>query len=273
MKTKMWCLLNTISRKNNINRTLALLITPVLISCTSKGNEDRVSYLDLPEEITGKIEDEKAMHLIAPVITERGLAGNSTFDCLNKLVINSGSDDISYYVCVPKDFLTPTNKRMLKAGGYKDRIIEVSPQLASELKKRYGNYPRMAILVNDKGEVLERADILKSSDKQGLYDKIQSTTPKTTMSFSPNCIFPKENELDTTFVLKNNGETPLIIYELEASCTCSSVKVDKKFIEPKDSTFLHLRYHNTKKVDFISVINIYSNSINSPQQISIHSHQ
>lgn len=90
------------------------------------------------------------------------------------------------------------------------------------------------------------------------------TTDKSTVEFGKSAVGQK---LTGSFIIYNTGKAPLIIYNIETSCGCTSVNWDKKpqktsskinyIINIKSSGYLH------------KTIDVYCNIPNSPLKLSI----
>ena len=223
---------------NNSHLLIALSIATV-ISC-ARINADRLS--DSPvisQQILEMIPSDKQIHAILPVSQGRMIPGRGMLDKIERMIMNAGSDDVDYFVCVPEGSLTAEDKRAIRIDHRKERFLEVPLEALESLTGFSDGKPGGLFLVDKSGKS------------------------------SPD-IYPGACRMDTTVWLKNNGESDLVVYETEASCTCSSAELGNRVIIPGDSAALHIVYHNTKGKGFVSTIIVYSSSNKSPHAIRIH---
>jgi len=71
------------------------------------------------------------------------------------------------------------------------------------------------------------------------------------------------------FKLTNTGEKPLIIYSAKASCGCTNVDFEKEPIKSGKSTNITVSITPDGEGYFFKTVDIYSNTNNSPTQLSI----
>lgn len=71
------------------------------------------------------------------------------------------------------------------------------------------------------------------------------------------------------FKLSNTGEEPLIIYSAKASCGCTNVDFEKEPIKPGKSTDIAVSITPDNKGYFHKTVDLYSNTNNSPTQLSV----
>jgi len=67
----------------------------------------------------------------------------------------------------------------------------------------------------------------------------------------------------------NTGEEPLIIYSAKASCGCTNVDFEKEPIKPGKSTDIAVSITPDSKGYFHKTVDLYSNTNNSPTQLSV----
>ena len=265
MTTSFWR--NTISNNSHLLTVLSALAA---VSCNST-NDNRLSDTNLfPQEILGMIHSDKQYHIIKPVSSGKTFPGSDRLDDIESIIVNSGSDDVDYFVCVTEGSLTPEDKRVIKIDHRKERFLEVPLEVSESLTGFSDGKPGVLFLVDNSGKVIESGNILKPDDRQRFYDRLNHEISLTEISISSPDIYPGACRMDTTVWLKNNGKSDLVVYETEASCTCSSVELDNRVIIPGDSAALHIVYHNTKGKGFVSTIIVYSSSNKSPHAIRIH---
>ncbi|MDE5674521.1 MAG: hypothetical protein K2I44_04130, partial [Muribaculaceae bacterium] len=67
-----------------------------VISCTGI-NVDRFV---IPQQILEMIPSDKQYHVILPVPQGKMIPGREMLDKIERMIVNSGSDDVDYFVCV-----------------------------------------------------------------------------------------------------------------------------------------------------------------------------
>lgn len=261
---------NIISRRDNLYNLLPVLISAIFISCSFTHSEKSVTNLTFPPEIMDFIPIGKQYHIILPVLPGRMIPGREMLDKIERMIENSGSDDVDYFVCVPEGGLTAEDKRAIRIDHRKERFLEVPLESSVSLTGFADGKQGEVFLLDNSGKVIESGNILKPDDRQRFYDRLNHEISPTEISISGPDIYPGSCRMDTIVWLKNNGESDLVVYETEASCTCSSAELDNRVIIPGDSAALHIVYHNTKGKGFVSTIIVYSSSNKSPHAIRIH---
>ena len=71
------------------------------------------------------IPSDKQIHVILPVLPGRMIPGREMLDKIERMIVNSGSDDVDYFVCVPEGGLTAEDKRAIRIDHRKERFLEV----------------------------------------------------------------------------------------------------------------------------------------------------
>lgn len=262
--------LNIISRRDNLSNFLSVIILAIFISCRSTHSEESVANLVFHPEIMDLIPAGKQSHILLPVPPGRMIPGREMIDKIEMVIENSGSDDVDFFVCVPEGGMTSEDKRAIRIDHRKERFLEVPLEASESLTGFSDRKPGILFLVDKSGKVIESGNILKPDDRQRFYDRLNPDMSPTEISISSPDIYPRACRMDTTVWLKNNGESDLVVYETEASCTCSSAELGNRVIIPGDSAALHIVYYNTKGKGFVSTIIIYSSSNKSPHAIRIH---
>ena len=254
----------------NSSHLLIALSIATVISC-ARINVDCLSDSPIiPQQILEMIPSDKQIHVILPVPQGRMIPGREMLDKIERIMVNSGSDDVDYFVCVPEGSLTAEDKRAIRIDHRKERFLEVPLEASESLTGFSDGKPGVLFLVDNSGNVIESGNVLKPDDRQRFYDRLNPEISPTEISISSQNIYPDSDSMDTTIWLKNNGKSDLVAYETEATCTCSSAELDNRVITPGDSAAMHIVYHNTKGKGFVSTIIVYSSSNNSPHAIRIH---
>ena len=91
--------------------------------------------------------------------------------------------------------------------------------------------------------------------------KTEVTTDKT--EFDLGTI--KKGDAKTVSVLiKNTGDSPLIIFDTRASCGCTDIVYEKKPIVPDSTTAVSITYNADDMGHFNKTVSVYGNMNNSP---------
>ncbi len=113
---------NIISKNSHL--LIALSIATV-ISC-ARINADRLSDSPvIPQQILEMIPSDKQIHVILPVTPGRMIPGREMLDKIERMIVNSGSDDVDYFVCVPEGGMTAEDKRAIRIDNRKEKFLEM----------------------------------------------------------------------------------------------------------------------------------------------------
>lgn len=270
MKTTTLFLRNIISR-NKFLLTVVFSLTAIgVLTCVYKNTGEDVPETSISVEFLHIAGSDKCCHFLMPCPPANTISRDVRLDRIEEIITNSGSEDVDYFVCMTEDALTPEERRIFRINGRKSKILKITRNMADSLEDRFGNRPGLVILTDRKGSVVESGDVMNPADKQRFYDRLRHDLPKSSLTIRNPEVHALSGRMDTTLWLKNEGKTPLLIYEVESSCTCSSSVVGKRQVMPGDSTDMRISYRNMKHRDFVSTINVYSNSEGSPHTIRIH---
>lgn len=78
-----------------------------------------------------------------------------------------------------------------------------------------------------------------------------------------------EKEAEYNIALKNPGEIPLVIYNVKASCGCTTPEWPKRPIKPGQEGALVIRYDASHPGKFKKAITIYYNGEDSPKVLTV----
>lgn len=81
--------------------------------------------------------------------------------------------------------------------------------------------------------------------------------------------FDWHKEQRASFILKNNGNNPLVIEDVSTSCGCTSVDYSKQPVRSGDSISLTVVYKAEHPEHFDKTINVYCNTSDSPIRFRI----
>lgn len=81
--------------------------------------------------------------------------------------------------------------------------------------------------------------------------------------------FDWQKEQKATFVLKNAGNKPLVIEDVNTSCGCTSVDYSKEPVRPNEEIRLEVIYKADHPEHFNKTITVYCNSESSPIELTI----
>ena len=104
------------------------------------------------------------------------------------------------------------------------------------------------------GEKVER-------DKGTEVMKTKINIDKTSISLGR---FDWQKEQKTTFTLKNAGDKPLVVQEVNTSCGCTSVSYSKEPVQPGRELNLEVTYKAEHPEHFNKTITVYCNTESSP---------
>lgn len=96
--------------------------------------------------------------------------------------------------------------------------------------------------------------------------KTEVSVEATSVSFGT---FDWQKEQKVTFTLKNTGDKPLVIQDINTSCDCTSVEYSKEPVCPKASVDLHVTYKADHPEHFNKTITVYCNAGSSPIKLTI----
>ena len=81
--------------------------------------------------------------------------------------------------------------------------------------------------------------------------------------------FDWQKEQKTTFTLKNAGDKPLVVQEVNTSCGCTSVSYSKEPVQPGRELNLEVTYKAEHPEHFNKTITVYCNTESSPLILKI----
>lgn len=96
--------------------------------------------------------------------------------------------------------------------------------------------------------------------------KTEVATDKASISLGS---FDWQEEQKVVFTLKNIGDKPLIIQDVNTSCGCTSVNYSKEPIQPHGEIALEVVYKADHPEHFSKTITVYCNTESSPIKLSI----
>ncbi|WP_291589155.1 DUF1573 domain-containing protein [Bacteroides sp.] len=132
----------------------------------------------------------------------------------------------------------------------KNRVIAVgSPILNPKIKELYFN-------------------ILLGTNNDGM-NKIPQTQITITEQMINMGSFSWKDSQEKDLIIRNVGDSPLVIDEILTSCGCIIVTHDKKPVSPKDSTCIKIRYQAEYPEHFNKTITVYCNAEGAPLKLRI----
>lgn len=113
-----------------------------------------------------------------------------------------------------------------------------------------------------------------------LEDSAESPTllrqKPTKIILSPDSIYAGELNLNqsaqSTLRLQNVGTSPLSIYSVSTTCSCTATEWTEKAIPPNNTTAIKIRYTAVKRGNFTHIVIVSSNAEGSPHSIPISGH-
>jgi hypothetical protein len=74
--------------------------------------------------------------------------------------------------------------------------------------------------------------------------------------------------LEFDYVFSNNGDKPLIVKNIEVSCSCTKFVFPKRPIATKEKDTIHVTFDTNHKIGYQDrILLVYSNAENSPTKI------
>lgn len=81
--------------------------------------------------------------------------------------------------------------------------------------------------------------------------------------------FDWQKEQKVTFTLKNTGDIPLVIEDVNTSCGCTTVEFEKEPVRPRGRLDLHVTYKAEHPGHFNKTITVHCNVESSPIKLAI----
>lgn len=95
----------------------------------------------------------------------------------------------------------------------------------------------------------------------------------TTVSVEPSSfnlgVIKKGRSVTVTAIVKNTGDVPLVIHDIETSCDCTTVNYEKEEITPNSAFEVDITYNADDLGFFDRVVYIYANTESSPLIIEL----
>lgn len=114
---------------------------------------------------------------------------------------------------------------------------------------------------------------LKIIQGSGVLRKNESKIIKTKVHIDQISVslgnFDWQEEQKKTFTLKNIGDKPLVIEEVNTSCGCTTVNYSKEPVQPGKELVLEVSYKAEHAEHFNKTITVYCNSESSPIRLTI----
>lgn len=96
---------------------------------------------------------------------------------------------------------------------------------------------------------------------------------KTSISFKETKMDLKQlkskTEKEVEYEFSNTGAEPLIIYSVDTSCDCATVKIPKRPIKPGKKSEIKIVYKCEDRGTFFKSIRVFGNFEGSPKMLSI----
>lgn len=183
-----------------------------------------------------------------------------------------------FYVC-------PNDKRefehILKRDKF-DYPICIDEYDSLNIMNHFSSDPRFQVfLLDKKNRVIAVGSPILNPKIKDLYFNIFSGTnnngmnkiPQTQITITEQMInmgsFSWKDSQEKDLIIRNVGDSPLVIDEILTSCGCIIVTHDKKPVSPKDSTCIKIRYQAEYPEHFNKTITVYCNAEGAPLKLKI----
>lgn len=176
----------------------------------------------------------------------------------NGIVVRTG-------ILVGESEYTPYMKRLSHINGFDSIITVLSDASIEKIKASLKTRHPMTIFVNGDNSHIETGQIDRPVFKQKIYDYLYDK-PKSILLIKDTVLRIKSNT-DTIIGLKNTGDEKLYIYDIDSSCECNKVSVDKTSIDKGETVQLYVEHKSNGKAKVRTNILIYSNDIDGIKEI------
>lgn len=106
----------------------------------------------------------------------------------------------------------------------------------------------------------------EKQEKEAEVIKTKVNIDKTSISLDR---FAWQKEQKATFTLKNTGNKPLVVQEINTSCGCTSVSYSKEPVQPGGALQLEVTYKAERPEHFSKSLTVYCNADSSPLVLKI----
>ena len=113
-------------------------------------------------------------------------------------------------------------------------------------------------------KIIQGSDMLREDESKIIKTKVHIGPIDVSLGS-----FDWQKEQKTTFTLKNIGDKPLVIEDVNTSCGCTTVNYSKEPIQPGKELVLEVSYKAEHAEHFNKTITVYCNSESSPIRLTI----
>ena len=96
---------------------------------------------------------------------------------------------------------------------------------------------------------------------------------QTTVSLSEREVqfgsFPMREKKERKVTLKNTGDAPLVVHDVDTSCGCTRVEYSQRPVRPGEETTLLIVYEADEAGHFRKTVDVYCNTADAPLRISV----
>lgn len=160
----------------------------------------------------------------------------------------------NYPVCIDRENLFNKTNNFPTDMRFQTFLLDNKNKVVAIGNPIYNSYIKEIYLKVIRGEQIHP----NNEDKT---DRTNIHIDKTSISLN---VFPWKEEQKVTFHLKNVGNKPLVIEDVNTSCGCTSVNYSKKPVSPGDSVQLIITYKAEQPEYFNKAVTVYCNAKTSP---------
>lgn len=258
-----------------LGTSIIILLTFVhLTSCTGK-NQTTVSQnekLNI-DNLLKYIPCEDTVHnkLLSINVSTSDFSENSRTSALLSIRDNLKRNgiDVSVKIIIGKSYYTSQLKRLTRINFLDSIVTVVGDDSIEAMRNLINTRQPMVIFVNKDNSHIETGSIMQPQFKQKIYDYLYNT-PMSCLSINDTVIKIKA-DTDTVIEIKNTAHNRLYIYDIETSCECSKVYVDKSELAEGECARLFIQYKKYSMSKGRTNILIYSNNLNGTKEIILES--
>lgn len=177
--------------------------------------------------------------------------------------------NIDFFILIGEKELNQTTKKLIRINGLDSITISIPDSVITDFQLLYKTKKPFTLFLDPNNSIIESGDIAKPLFKQKIYEYFNNSGVSK-MIIRDDIIKIKENA-DTFINIMNNGDQILIIYDIESSCDCKNVSIDKTRIAKGDTAKIFITGRGNLKSKSVSNLLIYSNDIDGIKEITLES--
>ena len=175
--------------------------------------------------------------------------------------------NIELSVVVSISDYSPQIRKLVRINNLEQYVILMSEDSVENLRRILKTRRSLAMLVGAGKSFLDIGMIERPDFKQTIYNHFYSGG-KSVLDMSDSIVNIKANT-DTVVQIRNAGRSILKIFDMDSSCECSKVTIDKNEIRPGEIANLYIKHQTNGRVKARTNILLYSNDISGIKQIFV----